>query len=58
MLVNAVANLANVLRMNRKHGAYVTDLHKTRGISRLCLISASLCQMSLCVLIVHIRPEF
>ena len=56
MLVNAVENLTNELRMKREHGAYVTNLHTT-----LCLISASLCPISLFsfkfALILHIRPE-
>ena len=62
MLVNAVANFTNVLRMKREHSAYVTNfIMHIVGIS-LCLISASRCPMSLFsfkhVLIVHIRHEF
>ena len=62
MLVSAVANLPNVLRMKREHGAYITNLHNTCWGISLCLISASLCPISLFsfkfVLIVHICPEF
>ena len=29
MLVNAVANLTNVLQMKREHGTYVNNLHNT-----------------------------
>ena len=62
MLVNPVANPTNVLQMNREHGTYVTYLYNTFAGISICLISASLCPMSLfpfkVVLIVHIRPEF
>ena len=40
MPVNAVANLANVLRMKREHGGYVTNLHNTHcgyfSLSYIC----------------------
>ena len=52
-----------ILRMKRKHDAWVTNLHNTHsGCFSLSYISASLCPMSLFsfnfVLIVHIRPAF
>ena len=40
MLVNAVANLMNVLRMKQEHGSYVTNLHDTHfgyfSLSYIC----------------------
>ena len=58
---NAVANLTNVMRMKRENDTWVTNLHKfCIACVSLCLISASLCPMSLFsikfVHIVNIRP--
>ena len=63
MLVNAVANLTNVLRMKREYCAYVNNLHNTHfrylSLSYICkLLFNELIFSFKFVLIVHIRPEF
>ena len=64
MLTNVVANLMNVLRMKQENDAWVANLHNidVHCMCFLCLISASLCPMSLfsikSVLFVHICPAF
>ena len=61
-LTNAVVNLTIVLRMKRENDAWVSNLHNTHCMFSLCLISVSLCPISLFsikfVLFVHIRPAF
>ena len=62
MLANTVANLTNVLQMKRENDGWVTNLHQTHWGVSLCLISASLCPISLFsfkfVLIVLFCPAF
>ena len=53
MLVNAVENLTNVLRMNLEHGTYVTNLHNTHcgyfSLSNVCQpLSIELISLQIC----------
>ena len=62
MLMNAVANLTNALRMKLQHDAYIAYLHIPIADVSLMLLFSILCPISLFsvyfLMIVRIRPVF